>query len=267
MLSTHSMKWVCNFLIYTSLGIASSLFAQTGCRSYTDAVFVGPEIYYVDRTREGGAQQDGVLYGVRAGYDHMRRYKFYWGVEGLWAKGVLRGKHAEHGPLHSDFMDANVEGRLGYTLQSKCWRCASVVPFVGLGYFWENNHYKHPSPLQLHFDNTFAYVPVGFLSQVFMTPTFSIGLNFKARILFNGKQKVSHDPENDSSTLRYGEKLQYRVELPLSYFFCWKDCRLAISLDPFYEYRHYGHSANFPFDFLETKLNLYGATLKLFYLF
>jgi hypothetical protein len=267
MLSTHAMKWLCNFLIYTSVGIVNFLCAQTGCRSYTDAVFLGPEIYYVNRTREGGAQQDGVIYGVRAGYDHVRRYKLYWGIEGLGAKGVLKGKHAEYGHLYSDWMDANIEGRFGYTFQSKCRPCASFVPFVGLGYSWENNHYKYPSPLKLHFDNTFAYVPVGFLSQIFVTPTFSIGLNFKIRILVDGKQKVSHDPDNDRATLRYGEKPQYRVELPLSYFFYWKDYRLALSLDPFYEYRHYGHSANFPFDFLETKLNLYGATLKLFYLF
>lgn len=42
---------------------------------------------------------------------------------------------------------------------------------------------------------------------------------------------------------------------------------MAVGLVPFYEYRFYGHRANFPFDFLETKLKLYGATLKLHYLF
>ena len=35
----------------------------------------------------------------------------------------------------------------------------------------------------------------------------------------------------------------------------------------FFEYRSYGHQVNFPFDFLELKLKLSGATLKLEYLF
>jgi len=245
---------------------ANFLHANEWEKTYSDAIYAGPEIYYVKRTKEGGAKQTGTLFGARIGYDHIKRYKLYWGAEALWAQGILNGKN-DIIHLKSQLTDINVEARIGYTFQSKCWRCASFTPFIGAGYFWEKNYYKHPSPLAVHFDNEFSYIPVGFLSQIFLTPTFSLGLNAKIRFLLDGSQKVSHDPEHDNMTLHYDERLQYRIELPMTYFINWKCTTLAICLEPFYEFREYGHRANFPFDFFETKFQLIGATLKCFYVF
>jgi hypothetical protein len=242
------------------------LIAQHWVKSYAIAPFIGPEIYYIKRTKEGGAQQSGTIYGVRLGYDYIKRYRLYSGVDALWAKGTIEG-HVQEEKLKSQFTDINVEARIGFTFQSKCWRCFSFTPYSGIGYFWEKNFYQHPSPLQIHFKSTFSYVPIGFLSQVFLTPNLSIGVNFKVRYILEGEHHVSHDPEHENMTQHFEEKLQYRGELPVTYFFCWNKNPLGISLVPFYEYRCYGHRANFPFDFLETKLKLYGATLKLLYLF
>lgn len=255
---------LCILLVFFTL--SGSLSAQRWVKTYTTDPFIGPEIYYVKRIKEGGAEQTGPLYGVRIGYDHVRRYRLYWGIDALWAKGTLEGRiQEEH--LKSEFTDINVEARIGFTFQSRYWRCASFTPYTGLGYFWEKNNYQHPSPLKIHFNNTFSYVPVGFLSQIFLTPSWSIGLNLKVRIILEGEQEVSHDPKYGRLTQHYQEKLQYRLELPITYFFCWNVHPLGLSLVPFCEYREYGHRANFPFDFLETKLKLYGATLKLLYLF
>jgi hypothetical protein len=252
-----------------------SLTANQWIKTYALDPYIGPEIYYVNREKEGGAKQGGTLYGVRIGYDRVKRYKFYWGIDGLWAKGVLEGhrkREALQGEtlkdhLKSDFTDINVEARLGYTFQSKSWRCASLTPFGGLGYFWEKNHYKHHSPLHVQFKNNFTYIVGGFLSQVFILPTWSAGFNFKVRYLLEAEQKVEGDPEYGNLTQHYEERLQYRAEVPVTHFYCWGGCPLAVSLVPFFEYRAYGHRANFPFDFLEVKLKLYGATLKFHYLF
>ena len=246
--------------------IPSLLHATQWVKTYSTDPYIGPEIYYIKRTKEGGAEQTGTLYGVRMGYDHVRRYKLYWGADALWAKGTLEG-HVRDEKLKSQFTDTNIEARLGYTFQSKSWRCASFTPYVGVGCFWENNEYQHPSPLKIHFKNTFSYIPVGFLSQIFLLPTLSVGVNFKTRIILEGEQHVTRDPKYDKLTQHFTEELQYRVELPIIYFFCWESRPLGLSLVPFFEYRPYGHRANFPFDFLETKLKLYGATLKLLYLF
>lgn len=251
------------FLIYF---LISDLSAEQWVKTYSFDPYIGPEIYYVRRSKEGGAEQTGTLYGVRLGYDFVQRFKLYSGVDALWATGRLDGRvGGEH--IKSEFTDINVEARLGFTFQSKSWRCASFTPYSGIGYFWEHNNYQHPTPLTIHFRNNFSYVPVGFLSQIFLFPNLSVGLNFKVRIILEGEQKSTHDPEFGKLTQHYEEKLQYRVELPVTYFFCWECHSLATSLVPFYEYRQYGHRANFPFDFLETNIKIYGAILKFHYLF
>lgn len=247
------------------LMIPSLLSAKQWVKTYSTAPYIGPEIYHVKRLKEGGAEQNGTLYGVRLGYDHVGYFNLYWGVDALWARGTLEG-HVRDEKLKSQFTDRNAEARLGYTFAFR-WRCASFTPYFGVGRFWETNNYQDPSPLKVHFKNRFSYVPVGFLSEIFVTPTLSVGLNFKVRIIFEGEQTVTHDPKFDKLIQHYDEKLQYRVELPITYFYCWGCHPLAVSLVPFFDYRHYGHRANFPFDFLDTKLKLYGATLKLLYLF
>lgn len=252
--------------IFSFFALNSLIANQQWTRNYALTAYAGPEIYDLQRTKEGGAKQSGVLYGVRAGYEHIYRYKLYWGIDGLWAQGTIDGKNKDS-KLKSQFTDANVEARVGYTFQCKNWRSASFTPYTGVGYFWENNFYEHPSPLHIHFKNRFAYIPLGFLSQIFITPLWSVGFNFKIRYPIDANQYVSNDPDQKNFTQNYEEKIQYRAELPITYFYCWKTASLAASLVPFYEYRPYGHRANFPFDFLETKLRLYGATLKLLYLF
>ena len=242
------------------------LSASQWVKNYSVETYAGPEIYYVDRVKEGGAKQGGTLYGIRLGFEHIRRYKFYWGLDVLWAKGTLYG-HTKDSRIKSTLTDTNLEARVGYTFQSKNWRCASFTPFVGWGYFWENNFFEHPSPLAIHFKNRFSYVPFGFLSQISITRQFSVGANFKIRFLVDSSVKASHDPDHEDSIQYYEECLQYRFELPLTYFTCWKNQSLALSFVPFYEYRPYGYRANYPFDFLETNFNIYGANLKFLYLF
>jgi len=253
-------------LLFALLAMPLMLPAVQWVKSFSSACFMGPEVYEMRRVKEGGSKQNGILYGMRFGCDRVRRLSVYWGCECLWAQGSLTGRVGKD-KLKSILTDMNVEVRLGYTLQSKCWRCLSFTPYAGIGYFLEKNDYRSPSPLPIHFKNDFYYVPVGFLSEVFITPRWSVGMNVKVRILLEGRQKVSHDPEHDAWTQHYEEKLQYRVEWPLSYFMNWKCYTMGFSLVPFIEYRHYGRRANFPFDFFDTQLNLYGATLKWLCLF
>lgn len=228
--------------------------------------FLGPEIYYVKRQKEGGAEQTGVLYGVRGGYEKIKRYKFYYALDGLYSTGILEGK-TNHKTIKSEFSNSNVETRFGYTLQAKYWPCFSFTPFVGVGYMWEYSRYLHPSPMRVHFDNQFPYIPFGFLTSFLVTDRLQMGLNFKARFLWEGKQKVTHDPQYSSLEQCYEQHLQYRVEIPLEYFFNWNQHALSARLTAFYEYRHYGHWINYPFDFLDTTFKFYGANFELLYHF
>lgn len=254
------------YLILALLCFHSTLLIGLCCdyehpkKRFAHEIYLGPEIYHVKRTKEGGTRQDGWIYGVRAGYDHIKRYKFYWGFDTLYAKGTLDGKNGGDAHIKSRFTDLEFEGRIGYTLQMKCWPRAGITPFIGVGYAVEKNHFISPSPLPVHFRTQYYYGAAGFLSQVYIKPYFIAGLNFKAKYLYDTRCHVSHDPEYGSLSMLVKDMFNYRVELPFTFWLC--DSKWYISVVPFYELRQYGGQANFPFDFLETKLYLSGALIK-----
>lgn len=225
---------------------------------------IGPEWYYVDRVKCGGTKQNGNLFGVRLGYDRLKRFGFYWGIDGLIAHGRLKGHAGSGHKLHSRLTDSSVEGRLGFTFQQKTgWQCA-LTPYAGVGYFNETNKFKHPSPVTAHFKTYFPYAAVGFLSWMHPCDRVELGLNFKAKIPFEPKCRVTNDPEHKRVTQRIDERMHYRVELPLTYrLSC--DGHTGVSLIPFYEYRKYDHYPNFPFNFIKTIYNNYGLTLEFVY--
>lgn len=229
-------------------------------------LFLGPEIYYVKRIKEGGAKQTGALYGVRGGYERVKRYKFYYALDGLYSRGMLCGKvNGKH--IKSELTNSTLETRFGYTFQAKCKPQFSLTPFLGVGYLSEYNRYVHPSPIKIHFSNQFLYIPVGFLSSFYLANRLQLGLNFTARFYWDANQKVTHDPEFSDQRQCFDEHIQYRIELPITYDFYLNQHCLAMRLTPFYEYRHYGHRANYPHDFLDTKFKFYGANLEILYQF
>lgn len=225
-------------------------------------IYIGPEVEYARRTREGGSRQDGILYGARAGYDFIRASKFYFGLEGLYLTGRLHGHSADSEKIKSNFRDAEIEGRLGFTFMRCCWRPIYLTPFFGGGYVDERNNFVNPSPLKLHYDLHYGYVCAGFLSTIHYSRQFDVGLNFKAKYMLNAKNDVTHDPDFDDTSMHVKNEFNYRLELPLTYRVC---DDFYLRLVPFYEYRHYGGKVNFPFDFIETRMHMAGATLKFVY--
>ena len=235
------------------------------CKSKPLQFYIGPEIYNVHRTREGGATQDGLVTGVRAGYDRIKRYKIYFGFDTLYATGKLDGKSGAGNCLKSDYTDISVEGRLGYTLKSKGNFCPSITPYAGLGYLVEKNNFTEPESTPIHFRTSYLYAAVGFLSQISLSDRFDLGLNFKAKYPYEARCRVTHDPRQANSKQVINEKFQYRIELPITYKFlgCSDDFRFSVV--PFYELRQYGRHPNYPCDYLETKLRLCGVQLKIMY--
>ena len=225
-------------------------------------IAIGPEIYHVTRTREGGSKQTGWLYGGRLTYDRVKRYKFYWGIDALYATGIIDGHTGGGAKIKSNFTDGSIEGRFGYTFQQKSDLQPAFTPFVGYGYFRETNHFKSPSPMQLKYDIYFKYIAYGFLSSLQVTPAMIVGLNIKVMSMMDARCKISHDPDYKDQTLIINDETNYRVELPFHYLLnCWGNWDLACI--PFYEVRHYGKRENYPFDFLDTHVRCYGFDLKI----
>lgn len=224
---------------------------------------IGPEWYHVKREKKG-VEQNGNVWGVYFSYDRLKRYGWYWGIEGNYAKGTLHGKTEDNGKLNSTFTDTWTEAHFGYTFQQKeCFQFA-FTPYLGIGYASEKNHFDSSSVLPLHFDIRYPYVSAGFLSWVHLCENFEAGINFKVKLPYEPKCEVSNDPENDSLCQKIDTRLQYRVDLPITYRFSCDD-RMAITADPFFEHRRYGGHVNFPFDFIETKLTFWGLIVEFVY--
>lgn len=224
----------------------------------------GPQVYYLQRKREGGTFQRGWLYGGQICYEYLKRNTFYWGAEVNVATGRISGHSSSKHILKSVFTDANAEVRIGYTFQRETGYRFLLTPYIGGGAALETNNFVHPSPLHIHFRLYYGYVCAGFLSQMSFNNCFDAGLNFKTKYMVEAKNRVSHDPSFESSTALVGNEFLYKVELPLTYR---PRPNGMVSFVPFYEFRHYGAHAGFPFDFHDTKLNIYGLLLKFIYLF
>lgn len=224
-------------------------------------LLIGPEAYHVHRRRKGGTKQHGGLYGLRAVYDHIKRHRFYIGIEGACSEGILRGKSASDNYIKSKVKESTIEGRFGFTFQGRSWQHPTLTPFIGIGWFWEKSSFQPPSPICCHFKTSYRYATAGFISSLQLTRSFNIGFNLKVRYMLDPKCKITRDPDINRASLKIGnDALQYRIELPLTYTRC--SCqKLSVALVPFYERRHYGGQAAFPFDFMKTVFINYGATL------
>ena len=204
------------------------------------------------------------MIGLRVGYDRLKRCGLYWGLDALYAHGTLRGHTGAHHKLHSHLTDSSIEGRIGFTFQQKeFWQCA-LTPYIGLGYFTENNKFVRPSPVSARFKTYFPYASVGFITWMHIWECIEMGVNFKAKIPLEPKCRVTGDSEHKRVTQKISERMHYRVEVPLTYRIAC-DGHTAISLIPFYEYRKYDHFPNFPFNFIKTTFNNAGLTLEFLY--
>ncbi|MBS4171142.1 Uncharacterized protein NEOC95_001883 [Neochlamydia sp. AcF95] len=234
--------------------------------------YISPTFYHIRRERSfntGSSKQHNFIYGVQAGYDRIKRCRLYGGLNALYAGGKLQGRSAKGHKLRSSYREGNVEGRIGYTFQMKRSWMPTFVPYLGYGYLCETNKFLKPSPVIHKMRISYDYFTVGFLSHFYPHPSWVIGINFKTRFLFTSKCKISDDPDphQKDSTISLGHKIQYRFELPFIYRLNgWAD-KLALSMVPFYEYRHYGGHPDFPFDFAETKMNNYGFDFRCLYMF
>lgn len=249
---------ILKYILLLTLGLSHHLEASGSNRH---RLSIGPEVYHLKRMREGGTVQNGVLGGVRLTYDYLGRYLMYYGLDVSYASGTLKGKSGNGTKQKSHFSDSWCEGRLGYTFQGLTGCKAMFTPFIGLGNSWEFNNYTNPSPVHLHFRNSYLYFAVGALTQAMVKPWFTIGANITAKFSMTGKMRVSRDPEIEPFKLPYQQMIHCRVELPFTYAFCIKCEEKIVSFVPFFEYRHYGEQSGYPFDFLDTKIRIWGAEL------
>jgi hypothetical protein len=229
-------------------------------------LYLEPEIYHVHRTRDTGTHQNGFLYGVQASVERVKRHSLYWGVEGQYARGTLRGRTGTHEKIRSTFTDDWIEARIGYTIGRRKLCHFLITPFIGYGRFNEINHFKEPSPNLTKHRIYSDYFIAGFLSQISLSKRLQVGLEFKAKIMIDPKCRVSHDRvEKYNATQMIEHRVLYRIDLPISYRLCSDEGPWSLGVSPFFEYRNYGKHINFPADFHGTILQIYGIGFLIAY--
>lgn len=225
--------------------------------------WIGPEFYHAKRVREHRSRQDGWLYGLRLCLERDELDAFYWGVEGAWDQGVMRGKTIRGAPTKSLMTDEDIEGRFGYTF-SGCWGLYYYIrPFIGIGYFHNENRFVHPTLLQVRTTEAYPFGTLGIMTRFWTSECYSIGLNVKVRQMYEGKFRVAKDPDFEPIQTGIADEDQWIVEIPLNWYPYFCERCYQISLTPFYQYRHLGGKEGFPVDFIDTKYWIYGARLTI----
>lgn len=230
---------------------------------------IGPELYYMQRSKEGGSKQDGVLYGGRLSYDRLRRSSLYWGLEAMYATGTLNGHNSLNQILLSSKKDSEIEGRFGYTLKKRGICDLWFIPFFGGGYFEGTNQFFKPSPMEYKIIVRFPYLVTGFYSRIDINDLFAFGLNFKTKYSVGARGKIFEDDESDIEDSRFiiEDKFFYEVDLPIILKKNYNCKKFEMSFIPFYRFRHYGGHENYPYDFLDTKFHMYGARFLVSFIF
>jgi hypothetical protein len=232
-------------------------------------VGIGPEIYFMQRKKDGGSNQRGFMYGARFNYDRIRKSSLYWGAEAQWATGTLCGHNTDHVELKSRKRDSEIEGRLGYTWKRKLGCNFWITPFLGGGYFEGTNRFVKPTPLEYKITNFLPYLVSGFLWRIDVKPCFSIGLNLKVKYSVGAHSHISDDPdpEVNNERLVIEDKFSYNVDVPFYFDFSCGGKKMEVTFSPFYHFRHYGAHENHPYDFIDTRFHMYGARLMFSCLF
>lgn len=228
---------------------------------------LGPEVYYLERNKEGGSTQNGVLYGVHGKFERQIPGKFYWAVDGYIARGILHGKNALKNPLKSTLTESEIEGRFGFCFHKKIRWCISFTPYVSYGYFRCKNAFTHPSPIFVTYTDSFDYVGGGFLAKMALTSSFSLGAEFKANYMLEGNSRTRGDPGAQNAKVVVESKMQYEAAIPLKWSYQIDNKCLYTELVPFYRYRHFGGRENFPFNFIDTQYQSWGARWMFGYVF
>lgn len=223
---------------------------------------IGPEFSHLTRVREGGTKQTGGLYGLKIEVDRLKYWGVYGGGEVELEEGTLNGHTGTNRRLKSKYSSILSEARLGFTFQKTDCRRIFIAPFFGGGYTIEKNHFRSPSPIPLHFKTKYPFLTLGFLSGIDIYPQFELGLLAKVRYPLSPKTLVTNDPGSDAVQQRMGAKLQCRIDLPITYRGLLQCERMKVGIRPYFEYRHYGKQINFPFDFFDTRIRIYGVMFE-----
>ncbi len=246
------------FLFLTLLSFNADAFRIRG----PFQVAIGPEIYYLHRSVEGGSVQNGTMVGPSFKFERFRRCALFWSAQYTAAWGKLIGNNGSGSSLRSTMCEQQAEGRLGYNYQWKTGYKPYILPFIGYGYLRQANEFQEPAVTLVDY---FPYSSFGLQLGMNLSCYTSIGLLVKGDWMLEGNSFIEISGNPDRIERNMEEKWQYTVELPLTHrkslgrrCFYWV-------FTPFVRLRHLGGLPGFPANFPDTRYSNYGARFMLAY--
>lgn len=194
---------------------------------------------------QSSVKQKGWLYGVRGNINSYLNEVFYLGAEVGYQYGNLKGDSDieqvnivldevfVENTVKSKYSDFWVEGRIGAKLGSLG---GYLTPYFVLGYEKEHNNFVSPSPLELKTSLGYGYLGCGAISQWFLMPNLSVGLNAKLKWMFNSQHKTSGHVDLEDKSFSCANCFHYTVEVPFTFY---SAPNAIFALVPFYQYKNY----------------------------
>lgn len=246
--------------------ISITILTLSSCNllAFTQDIEIGPQIYNLERTKEGGTKQNGALYGGRISYERLKDFGFYFGafLDAAW--GPINGHTGSGTGLSSNFTDLEIQGLVGYTINCNNRFKAQLTPFVGVGYLQQTNKITEPLIFKsLQFQDRIEYYSFGFLTTSYLNDLWSIGLRMTVKFMYDANCYITDDPDPtiEDMTQVIENKMLFALDLPITYKLFANCSRYKITLMPFFQTRHLGGRMNYPMDFLDTRYKAYGARL------
>ncbi len=203
----------------------------------------------------------GNLGGLQGSYEYRPWNHFYGAAQLTWKEGETKGDDQKR-----DLVYVDAQERLGYTaaLNSKRW---FLTLFSGLGYRYLSHKLKQHDESDINFYYNEIYIPVGFLSDYFITHWWSLGLNFTWMPQVYPTVKIA--PLKGARWILKNSLSNIQVEFPWT-FFLTKSQHYALIFKPFYEYWEDGRttaktSIGVPLGLPGNDYNFWGAELNFAY--
>jgi hypothetical protein len=202
-------------------------------------LYIGPDFFHRNYSEEQirpgfKSNEFGTLFGLQTSLDYVKGNAVYFGMGFRYGGGqtTYDGGTQAGDPFKSktDNQFFNLEGRLGYTFQTGRPKHRFLIsPFVALGYHkWNRNisgGIATTSDGSTSISDTtenysWGYVGPGFHTEYKISPKFTIGLNAKLMFMLGGD--IDLEISRGGIVTNQGEgslgnKLQYEIELPLTY--------------------------------------------------
>jgi hypothetical protein len=215
------------------------LFLMAKGTAYPNRFYIGPDIFYrnyhehLEKPKK--SDEYGTLFGFQTGYDYTRSGHMYGGTDFSYAGGnthydgsALNVRTLEITPHESTTGNTflNLEGRIGYTF-------LPFQPFAGFGWFYWKRDIGYIEKYR------WTYAAYGLRLCQRIGDRVELGLNLKLMQMINGHIKIE-EAGSSSVSLKLGNRLQYEIELPITYIF--QGNHIDIRAVPYYAQQDIGKS-------------------------